>query len=151
MFLDPVAKALSWFEKAVPDPTEQNINTQLGVHLEEVNEMLMVVKAQDFATQTHINCAKAALHTLAEHLKKTPGAVSIIEKDRVEYLDALCDQIVTAVGCAHMADLDILGGLIEVNRSNFSKFDDQGHPIFDDRRKVMKGPRYEKPQLAAFV
>jgi hypothetical protein len=151
MNLDTLAKALSWFHKAVPEPTSQNLHTQLGCHFEEVNEMVMAITTKDFATQIHLDCAKSALHSLSEHLKTHDGVVEILPKDREEYLDALCDQIVTATGCAHMSDLDILGGMFEVNGSNFSKFDDAGEPIFDGNRKVRKGANYRKADLSAYV
>jgi len=151
MFLDTLAKALSWFEKAVPEPADQNFHTQLGCHLEEVNEMLMVLQTKDYPTQIYLDCAKSALHSLSMHLKTHTGVVSIADADREEYLDALCDQIVTVTGCAHMSDLDIMGGMTEVNRSNFSKFNESGDPIFDPNMKIMKSADYEKPDLSSFV
>ena len=151
MFLDTLAKALSWFQKAVPEPTDQNFHTQLGCHLEEVNEMLMVLQTKDYPTQIYLDCAKSALHALSMHLKTHTGVISILDKDREEYLDSLCDQIVTATGCAHMTDVDIIGGMTEVNRSNFSKFNESGDPIFDPNMKIMKSADYERPDLSSFV
>lgn len=148
----PILKrTLEWFHKAVPQPTSKNLHAQLGCHFEEVNEMLMEVSTKDYETQILIDTAKMALHALATHLKASDGLVEIAPKDRAAYLDGLCDQIVTAVGCAHMSDLDILGAMVEVNRSNFSKFGDGETPIFDPNMKVMKGPDYFKPILSRFV
>ena len=42
-----------------------------------------------------------------------------------EELDALCDQIVTAIGVAHMSGMDIQGALQEVANSNDSKFEER--------------------------
>lgn len=70
--------------------------------------------------------------------------------NKVELLDSLADQIVTAVGVAHMMGFDILGALEEVNRSNFSKFED-GKPVFDANGKITKGKDYVKPNLEHFV
>ena len=38
----------------------------------------------------------------------------------------------------------------EVNDSNFSKFED-GQPIFDANRKIIKGSGYRKPNLEPFL
>lgn len=65
-------------------------------------------------------------------------------------LDALVDQIVTAVGVGHMMGMDVLGALAEVNRSNFSKFED-GKPVFDANGKITKGKHYTPPQLDKFI
>lgn len=151
MLQDTLAKTNTWFEKAVAQPTSKNLNTQIGCHFEEVNEMTMCLTGKDFETQILIDTAKMALNALANHLKTHDDVVEILPKDREEYLDALCDQIVTSVGCAHMSDLDILGGLAEVNRSNFSKFDDDDEPIFNADMKIIKSAYYEKPDLSPFV
>lgn len=67
-----------------------------------------------------------------------------------ELLDALCDQIVTATGVGTFLGMNVPGGLAEVNRSNYSKFVD-GQPVFDENKKVMKGPDYTKPNLKPFI
>ena len=38
-------------------------------------------------------------------------------------------------------------GIAAVNRSNYSKFDKNGYPIFNEQGKVMKGPDYSPPDL----
>jgi hypothetical protein len=58
----------------------------------------------------------------------------------------LADQIVTAVGIASMLDMDIVGALQEVNRSNYSKFVN-GRAVFDENGKIKKGADYSKPDL----
>lgn len=69
---------------------------------------------------------------------------------KIELLDSLCDQIVTAVGVAHMLGMDIEGALKEVNDSNMSKFED-GKAVFNENGKIKKGKHYRKPNLASFV
>ncbi|MNL46424.1 hypothetical protein D3C87_1691330 [compost metagenome] len=66
-------------------------------------------------------------------------------------LDSICDQIVTGTGVAHTLDYDIVGAMTEVNRSNFSKFDDAGLPIYNEQGKVMKGPNYSPAELSAYL
>lgn len=49
-----------------------------------------------------------------------------------------------------MNGFDIVGALQEVNRSNWSKFEN-GEPIFDENGKIKKGPNYRPPDLSKFV
>lgn len=142
-----IKKTKEWFEAAVPVPTEASFNVQLGCHLEEVVEMLdnLCTKQGD-----DILLARAAdsMEDLSKALKN--GSYKVIALRILDHLDALADQIVTAVGCAHMAGMDIVGALYEVNRSNFSKFED-GKPVFNEHGKIKKGRDYQAPELAGFV
>lgn len=137
-----------WFEAAVPAPTKENFNVQLGCHFEEVAEMLRSLDGYGSWADELVENAYLALERLANALKD--GRASVCLWDRVECLDALADQIVTAVGCAHMAGMDIVGALNEVNRSNFSKFED-GKPVFNEYGKIKKGRGYQSPALGRFV
>ena len=49
-----------------------------------------------------------------------------------------------------MLGMDPVGGLAEVNESNWSKFVD-GEPQFDENKKIKNGPNYRKPDLSPFV
>ena len=131
-----------WFQLAVPEPTDKNRAVQIGCHFEEVREMLQ-------ALPTNHPCLRDDLADIANDYKRRQE-VSPEEPDRTELLDALCDQIVTAVGVAHMFGLDIEGALAEVNRSNWSKFVD-GKPTFDANGKIAKPATYSKPNLEQFV
>lgn len=138
-----------FFKNAVPTPTPKNLSTQMGVHFEEVREMIQELNPLTPVAADALLNAEIALHHLALLLKQNEGIIVI--KSRVDYLDALCDQIVTATGCAHMAGMDILNGADEVAASNLSKFDKNLQPIFDENRKIMKGPDYRKAELTPFV
>lgn len=129
-----------WFKRAVPEPTSKNCSVQYGVHLEEVAEMLTAVTDSDpYLTEDIQSTA---------YDYKLGSAFNI--SDREEFLDSLCDQIVTAVGVAYMNGFDIVGALQEVNRSNWSKFEN-GTPLFDENGKIKKGPNYSPPDLSKFV
>jgi predicted HAD superfamily Cof-like phosphohydrolase len=144
-----VKQILTWFQKAVPAPEKKNFNTQVGVHFEEVAEMMDSLAGADGASQVRLEQMRDMLSKFATEVKS--GQVDLKIADPVEYLDALGDQIVTAVGSAHMGGVDILGGLAEIADSNDSKFDEDGMPIFNEDRKIMKGPNYFKPDLQKFV
>jgi predicted HAD superfamily Cof-like phosphohydrolase len=142
---------LRWFQKAVRMPISKNIQTQLGVHFEEVREMIIEIEGLSPETTALLDAAAEANHNLAEHLKHRDGVIVVRETNRINMIDAICDQLVTATGVAHMLHMDPVGGLDEVNRSNWSKFDENGEPYFDANQKVAKGPNYRKANLAPFV
>lgn len=148
---DTLAMTHLWFAKAVPEPADLNIHTQIGVHFEEVAEMVAAITPMTASAKTVLDHAHTALEDLANLLKGSTDKIMIHPGDRVEFLDAICDQLVTATGSAHMLGMDPVGGLAEVNRSNFSKFDDQGEPIFNENRKIMKSQNYSEPDLTDFV
>lgn len=139
-----------WFEAAVPSPTNLNQHTQFGVHLEEVGEQVELLHSEDHTTQHLLRKAEIAIKELSDHVKGKENLLLLQESKQHLYLDALCDQIVTAVGCGHMAGMDILGAQAEVNRSNWSKFVD-GKPIFDDQGKIQKGYQYSVADVRRFT
>lgn len=139
----------TWFDKARPHKTIPNFTVQLGVHYEEVAEMTSAMDGVDVATREKLTEAIQALTALSGHLKANPGCV--IVEDPLEMLDGLCDQIVTGTGVAHTLDYDIIGAMTEVNRSNFSKFDAAGQPIYNEQGKVMKGENYSPAELSAYL
>ena len=143
-----------WFKRAKPEPTEQNFNVQVGVHFEEFVEMLDTMRfyAPTFpggTLQGAVMSLRNKLHILAEDLKS--GKVQAVVEDRVEFLDALADQIVTATGTGYMAGMNVPEALNRVNSSNYSKFGDDGMPLFDANGKIKKGPNYKKVNLEGLV
>lgn len=132
-----------WFEIAVPNPTIENVSVQYGCHLEEVAEMLDV---------TGDSYTYSVVDNKSQWYKRLePGHLTHLSKvDKIELLDSLCDQIVTAVGVAYMLGMDIEGALKEVNDSNMSKFED-GKAVFNENGKIKKGKHYRKPNLSSFV
>lgn len=139
-----------WFDKAKPMPSTKDLSTQIGVHLEEVGEMMEKLTITNPLLAMGVKMAAQTLANISMAMREE-DCVQIKPEDRVEILDALCDQIVTAVGVAHCANMKIIDGLHEVNRSNWSKFDENGDPILDETLKIMKGPNYSKPDLTLLV
>lgn len=89
-----------------------------------------------------------AIEHLADRIKAYGEDLYV--KDRKELLDALADQIVTATGVGTFLGMNVPGALAEVNRSNYSKFED-GEPIFNENKKVMKGKDYTPPDLTPYI
>lgn len=143
-----IARTKEWFEKAVPKPQLKNLHAQTGVHLEEVAEFVDSMACRTSVTQQLVTEASHALKALSQHLKESHDVIDF--PDRIETLDGLADQIVTATGIGHMLHMNVVGALDEVNRSNFSKFVD-GEPVFNENKKIMKGPNYTVPDLLPFI
>ena len=141
----------NWFEQAMPEPTIDNQRVQVGVHFEEVGEMLEVLGYEGNPDQHRMlfEVSNKAMKRFADTLK-TNKQFALVTTDRHEMLDALCDQIVTAIGSAHTYGFDILGALQEVADSNDSKFVD-GKPIFNEHGKIAKGPNYFRADLKKYV
>ncbi len=140
----------NWFKKAVPEPKPKNISTQLGVHIEEVAEMLDEMYSRDHVTYDLIKEACTVMEQLAERLKITEIEDLVLVPNREKFLDALCDQIVTATGVGHMLGMNLPMALEEVNASNYSKFVN-GEPVFNENLKIMKGPDYFIANVKPFI
>lgn len=137
-----------WFIKAVPNPTSKNISTQIGCHLEEVEEMLQTLYPNGSYDAELLQRAQDAITNLANHMKRIDDAYRIDVSTNL--LDALADQIVTATGIGTFLGMNVPGALAEVNRSNYSKFED-GEPVFNENKKVMKGKDYTPPDLTPYI
>lgn len=147
-----IARICRWFKKAKPQPSYNDVSTQLGVHFEEVAEMVGTLTASTARGADLLNETEHLLIALSDHLKATNADISVRARDRTEFLDALCDQIVTATGCGVLLHMDVTGAIDNVSDSNDSKFDSStGQPILDENGKIMKGPAYVPPSLGAFV
>ena len=77
--------------------------------------------------------------------------VAIKDHDIVEVADALTDLLYVVYGAGHSFGIDLDKCFAEVQRSNMSKLDNDGKPIYNENGKVMKGPNYSKPNLKQFL
>ena len=77
--------------------------------------------------------------------------VAMENKDLLEVADALTDILYVAYGAGHAFGIDLDKCFEEVQSSNMSKLDKSGKPIYDVTGKVMKGPKYFKPNLSKFI
>jgi predicted HAD superfamily Cof-like phosphohydrolase len=78
-------------------------------------------------------------------------SVAIKDEDIVEVADALTDLLYVVYGAGHSFGIDLDKCFAEVQRSNLSKLNIDGKPIYNENGKVMKGPNYSKPNLKQFL
>ena len=77
---------------------------------------------------------------------------AIINKDRVEILDALIDMLVVTIGAIHSAGFDAEGAWKEVMQTNFNKIDKKtGKVIKREDGKVLKPDGWTPPNLKDFL
>ncbi len=122
-----------------------------------------------------INCVKLFHESfglgVSEELKSNLGPsknllrFNLMDEENKEYLEAATNNDLVEVADALGDMLYILCGTIlehgmqhkieevfyEIQRSNMSKLGEDGKPIYRDDGKVLKGPNYSKPDIAAIL
>ena len=75
-----------------------------------------------------------------------------IDKNNLkEVADALTDILYVTYGAGHAFGINLDACFTEVQSSNMSKLGKDGKPIYNEHGKVLKGPKYFKPDLNKFV
>jgi predicted HAD superfamily Cof-like phosphohydrolase len=78
-------------------------------------------------------------------------AVAATAGDLTGIADALADIVYVAYGTAHVYGIDLDAVLDEVHASNMTKLDENGRPLRRADGKVLKGPAYRPPDVAAIL
>ena len=86
---------------------------------------------------------------IEEELAELKNAID--KKDIKEVADALTDILYVTYGAGHAFGINLDKCFKEVQSSNMSKLGNDGKPIYNKKGKVMKGPKYFKPNLNKFV
>ena len=86
---------------------------------------------------------------IEEELSELKEAIK--NKDLIEVADALTDILYVTYGAGHAFGINLDKCFEEVQSSNMSKLGANGKPIYNDNGKVMKGPRYFKPNLKKII
>ena len=86
---------------------------------------------------------------IAEELEEFK--VAIKDKDIKEIADALTDILYVTYGAGHAFGINLDKCFEEVQNSNMSKLGEDGKPIYNESGKVMKGPKYFKPNLEKYI
>ena len=105
------------------------------------------VKTTASLSSEKINNLRISL--INEELEEFKEAIK--NNDLKETVDALTDILYVTYGAGHAFGINLDECFDEVQRSNMSKLDDDGKPIYNESGKVMKGPKYFKPDLSKYV
>jgi predicted HAD superfamily Cof-like phosphohydrolase len=105
------------------------------------------VKTKPSFSSDKINSLRYDL--IKEELEELKEAME--NKDLLEVADALTDILYVTYGAGHAFGIDLDQCFEEVQSSNMSKLGEDGKPIYNESGKVMKGPKYFKPDLTKFV
>ena len=92
---------------------------------------------------------KLRIDLIKEELDELKEATD--NNDLLEVADALTDILYVTYGAGHAFGIDLDKCFDEVQNSNMSKLGEDGEPIYNKSGKVMKGPKYFKPDLTKFV
>ena len=95
------------------------------------------------------NIIKLRLKLIKEELEELEQALN--DKNLLEVADALTDILYVTYGAGHSFGINLDACFEEVQRSNMSKLDEDGKPIYNEYGKVMKGPNFSKPNLKQFI
>ena len=100
-----------WHRRARPNPTLADFQVQLSCNIEEFNEMLDTLEFKG-----SWDMLRRELNRLQRALREGFETATIL--DRKEFLGALADQVVTAVGTGHCAGMRAADAVQRVNTSN---------------------------------
>ena len=95
------------------------------------------------------NINNLRINLIEEELNEFKEAVK--KKDLKEAADALTDILYVTYGAGHAFGINLDKCFEEVQKSNMSKLGDDGKPIYNEKGKVMKGPKYFKPNLSKYL
>ncbi|MFP9113364.1 hypothetical protein ACLI1A_05445 [Flavobacterium sp. RHBU_3] len=116
-----------------------------------------------FHTSFKLGVGEAPRASLGENINML--RYNLMKEENEEYLEAVQNNDLVEVADALGDMLYILCGTIiehglqhkieevfdEIQRSNMSKLDDNGEPIYREDGKVMKGPNYFKPDFTEIL
>ena len=105
------------------------------------------VKDKPSLSTTKINDLRVSL--IEEELTELKEAMK--NNDLVEVADALTDILYVTYGAGHAFGINLDECFNEVQNSNMSKLGEDGKQIYNEKGKVMKGPKYFKPNLNKII
>ena len=86
---------------------------------------------------------------IKEELNELQNAIKT--KNLKEIADSLTDILYVTYGAGHAYGIDLDKCFNEVQKSNMSKLGNNGKAIYNEKGKVMKGPKYFEPNLKQFI
>ena len=127
---------------------------QIGVFMTNFEKVGLFMKTfgQEVKTTPSLSSEKInnlRISLINEELEEFKEAIR--NNDLKEAADALTDILYVTYGAGHAFGINLDKCFDEVQRSNMSKLGEDGKPIYNDEGKVMKGPKYFKPDLSKFL
>ena len=127
---------------------------QIGVFMTNFEKVGLFMKTFGQEVKTTPNLSSGKINNLRiglinEELEEFKDAIK--NNDLKEAADALTDILYVTYGAGHAFGINLDKCFDEVQRSNMSKLGKDGKPIYNDAGKVMKGPKYFKPDLSKFL
>ena len=113
--------------------------------------LFMKTFGQEVKTTPNLSSGKInnlRIGLINEELEEFKDAIK--NNDLKEAADALTDILYVTYGAGHAFGINLDKCFDEVQRSNMSKLGKDGKAIYNDAGKVMKGPKYFKPDLEKF-
>ena len=114
--------------------------------------LFMKTFKQEVKTSASLSSSKIIdlrVSLIEEELSELKEALK--HKNLLEVADALTDILYVTYGAGHAFGLNLDACFNEVQKSNMSKLNDNGVPIYNKNGKVMKGPNYFKPDLKKII
>ncbi|MBT6448405.1 MAG: nucleoside triphosphate pyrophosphohydrolase family protein, partial [Flavobacteriaceae bacterium] len=112
------------------------------------HEVYKLSYSENPTTEIGLDTIKLRFNLMDEENKEYFEAAK--NNDLIEVADALGDMLYILCGTIieHGMQNKIEEIFDEIQRSNMSKLDEDGNPIYREDGKVMKGPNYFKPNIA---
>ena len=122
-------------------------------NLKKVENFQIVFKQKVEYTPTIISHEEGKLRFDLMKEENEEYLEAIQNNDIVEIADALGDQLYILLGTINRHGLQhkIQEVFDEIDRSNMSKLDENGSPIFRKDGKVLKGPNYFRPNIKQII
>ena len=130
---------------------KQKSNRSIMTNFEKVG-LFMKTFGQEVKTTSSLSSEKInnlRISLINEELEEFKEAIR--NNDLKEAADALTDILYVTYGAGHAFGINLDKCFDEVQRSNMSKLGEDGKPIYNEFGKVMKGPKYFKPDLSKFL
>ncbi len=127
---------------------------QIGVFMTNFEKVGLFMKTfgQEIKNTPNLSTGKInnlRIGLINEELEEFKDAIK--NNDLKEVADALTDILYVTYGAGHAFGINLDKCFDEVQKSNMSKLGEDGKPIYNDAGKVMKGPKYFKPDLNKFL
>lgn len=113
------------------------------------HEAFGLPRASRPGTDIPAELAKLRVDLLVEETGEFADASA--KNDIVGIADALADIVYVAYGAAVTYGIDLDAALREVHRSNMSKLDEHGRPVYRQDGKVLKSARYRPPDISGML